>query len=312
MAPENLSPSPAAILLALLPLFHACSLPDDTAAVVNGREISTADLERSYKEFLSQFGEISSPGERDTPRTRRALLDRLIDRELMMQEVERRGLNPTEADIAAAVTNMRGELKDAEFEIVLADAGLSLEEWREGVVRDLALERLQQADVYDALEVSSEEIDAYRARHRNEYELPEEVRASQILVRTREEAREASRRIRSGEPFEAVAREVSLSPDAERGGDLGYFSRGQMPQEFDAVVFSLPPGKLSPVVETTYGHHLFLVSDRREARSLSDEEVREKVRATLLAAKREEAFRSWLASLRAGADIRYNDAVIEE
>lgn len=326
MISKNASPSPARtptartprlraaalLVLTLLPSFPSCSLPDDTAAVVNDREISAADLERSYEEFLSQFVEISPPGEEEAARTRKALLDRLIDRELMLQEVEKANLHPTEGEIAGAVEKLRGGLKDGEFEAVLADAGLSLEKWREGVVRDLSLEKLQQAAVYDAVTVSDEEIDEYRARHRNDYEQPEEVRASQILVRTREEARQAAGRIRKGESFDAVARDVSLSPDAERGGDLGYFAKGQMPQEFDAVVFSLPPGKVSPVVETTYGHHLFFVADRREARRLSEEEIREEVRAILLASKREAAFRDWIESLRSSADIRYNDDVVNE
>lgn len=324
MISKNASPSPArtpaartprlqaAALLLLLPSLPSCSLPDDTAAVVNNREIPAVDLERSHEKFLSQFGEISSPGAEEAARTRKALLDRLIDRELMVQEVEKANLHPTETEIAGAVAKLRGGLKAGEFESVLADAGLSLEEWREGVVRDLSLEKLQQVAVYDTVSVSDGEIEEYRARHRNDYELPEEVRASQILVRTREEARKAAGRIRKGEPFDTVARDLSLSPDAESGGDLGYFARGQMPQEFDAVVFSLPPGKLSPVVETTYGHHLFLVTDRREARRLSDEEIREEVRTTLLASKRELAFRTWIESLRSRADIRYNDDVIEE
>ncbi len=324
MTSKNTSPSPARtptalrlhaaalLLLALLPSLPSCSLPDDTAAVVNNRKIPSVDLERSHEEFLSQFGEMSSPGAEESARTRKALLDRLIDRELMVQEVEKGNLHPTETEIAGAVAKLKGGLKDAEFGTVLADAGLSLEEWREGVVRDLSLERLQQIAVYKTVSVSAGEIEEYRARHRNDYELPEEVRASQILVRTREEARKAAGRIRKGESFDAVARDVSLSPDAESGGDLGYFARGQMPQEFDAVVFSLPPGKLSPVVETTYGHHLFLVTDRKEDRRLSEEEIREEVRTILLASKRELAFRTWIESLRSSADIRYNEDVINE
>jgi peptidyl-prolyl cis-trans isomerase C len=117
---------------------------------------------------------------------------------------------------------------------------------------------------------------------------------------------EARRRIRGGEDFGGVAREISLSPDAEDGGDLGFFSRGQMPQEFEAVIFSLSRGKLSSVVETSYGHHLFLLTERREARQRSTEEAREEIREILFAEKAEEAFHSWMLTLRKDADIRYN------
>ena len=164
---------------------------------------------------------------------------------------------------------------------------------------------------YEIDEKYDEELADYTRRHRGEKEeRAEEIRASQILVRTREEASKARARIKGGEDFAAVAEEVSLSPDGERGGDLGYFSRGQMPQEFDAVVFNLKTGRLSRVIETTYGYHLFLVTDRREAHQKSDEEVEEEIRRILLAEKGERAFRSWVASLRESAQIRYNDNIL--
>lgn len=318
-APPPAGPSPtfslgpvtgAVLLAALFTGPAACSLPDETAVVVNGREIETAELEKTYEEFLSQLGEVVPSGAAEAARTRKALLDRLVDRELMMEEVEKRSLRPDEEEVARETERLRGDLTDLEFETVLADADLSPEQWREQVFRDLSLEKLQQEVVFSNLEVSEEEIDEYLRGHSEDYELSEEVRASQILVRTREEALQAAKRLRGGESFADVAREASLSPDGEGGGDLGYFARGQMPQEFDAVVFSLPVGKLSSVVETTYGHHLFLVTDRREARRKSDEEIRQELRGMLLTGKREQAFGAWMASLREKADIRYNEKVI--
>jgi peptidyl-prolyl cis-trans isomerase C len=298
------------LLAALLTVPASCSLSDETAVVVNGRKIETAELERAYEKFLSQFGEVVPTGAAEATRTRKALLDRLVDRELMMEVVEKQSLRPDEAAVAREAERLRGDLTDHEFETILADAGLGTEQWRKQVFRDLSLEKLQQEAVFSSLEVPEEEIDEYLRGHSEDYELSEEVRASQILVRTREEALQAAKRIRGGVPFADVAREASLSPDGEGGGDLGYFARGQMPQEFDAVVFSLPVGKLSPVVETTYGHHLFLVTDRREARRKSEEEIRQELRRMLLTGKKEQAFGAWMTSLREKADIRYNEKVI--
>jgi peptidyl-prolyl cis-trans isomerase C len=300
-------------LVFLVPLaFSSCSLPDETAAVVNGREIATAELESAYEQSLSQFGEMVPPGAAESRKIRKALLDRLIERELMLRKAESRNLHPTEEELAAAVRRLRGDLQERDFNAVLEEAGLERSQWIARIAEDLSLEKLQEEEVYRHVKVSEEELTDYIRRHREEdgEERPEEIRASQILVRTREEAVEAAKRIRGGEDFAAVAKEVSLSPDSEDGGDLGYFSRGQMPQEFDAVVFNLKAGKPSGVVETTYGYHLFLVTDRREAHRKSDEEVREELRRILKARKGEKAFRSWLATLRDNAQIRYNEEII--
>jgi len=277
--------------------------------MVNDRPVSFARLDDSYDAFIAQFGEMAPPGEEEALRVRRVLLDRLIDQELMMQEVERKGLSPSEEDVGREAKIVQGGLQDEEFKRVLGEAGYSLEEWKGKLFLDLAVERLQQEVVYDTVKVSEKEIGAYLEDHRTDFEEPEQVRASQILVRTREEAVEARRRIRGGEDFGGVAREISLSPDAEDGGDLGFFSRGQMPQEFEAVIFSLSRGKLSSVVETSYGHHLFLLTERREARQRSTEEAREEIREILFAEKAEEAFHSWMLTLRKDADIRYNGKI---
>jgi parvulin-like peptidyl-prolyl isomerase len=312
--PRSVAFGPAALLCALLIglslSLSSCSLPDETAAVVNDKPLPTNRLEAAYEGFLDQFGEIAPPGEAEALRVRKALLDRLIDQELMMQEVHRRNLLPSEEEVSAETSRTQGGLQDAEFNRVLGEAGLSREEWKEKLTLDLAVEKLQQQVVYDSVTVSEEEIADYLALHRTDFEEPEKVRASQILVRTREEAVEAGKRIRSGEPFADVAREISLSPDSEKGGDLGFFARGQMPQEFEAVIFSLSKGKPSSVVETTYGYHLFLMTERREARRRSEEDVRGDIRRMLVAEKGEKAFRDWLDELRQSADIRYNKKVI--
>ena len=291
--------------------FHSCSLPDETAAEVNGRAIATAELESAYEQSLAQFGEMVPPGAEESRRIRQALLDRLIDRELILQEAANRGLRPTEEEIASTARKLQGDLQERDFKAVLEEAGRERSQWAERIAEDLSLEKLKEEVVYPHVKVSEEELTDYTRRHRQKKEeRPEEIRASQILVRTREEAAKAKKRIKGGEDFAAVAGEVSLSPDGERGGDLGYFSRGQMPQEFDAVVFNLKTGKLSAVVETTYGYHLFLVTDRRAAHQKSDDEVSEDLRRTLLAQKREEAFRSWVVALRENAQIRYNENIL--
>lgn len=302
-------------LFLLVPLvslaFSSCSLPDETAAVVNGRAIATAELESAYERSLAQFGEMVPPGAAESRRIRKALLDRMIDRDLMLQEAVNRNLRPTEDEIAATVRQLQGDLQERDFKAVLDEAGMARSQWIERVAENLSLEKLQEEEVYRHVKVSEEEVADYIRRHREKgEERPEEVRASQILVRTREEAVKAAKRIKGGADFAEVAKDISLSPDAEGGGDLGYFSRGQMPQEFDAVVFNLKAGKLSAVVETTYGYHLFLVTDRRAAHRKSDEEIGEELRRILLARKREKAFQSWVIALRESAQIRYNEKVV--
>lgn len=89
-----------------------------------------------------------------------------------------------------------------------------------------------------------------------------EVKASHILVETEQEAINLKEEILSGKPFEDVAAEHSLCPSGARGGDLGFFGRGQMVSEFEKAAFSLKVGELSDPVRTNFGWHLILVTDQ--------------------------------------------------
>lgn len=90
-----------------------------------------------------------------------------------------------------------------------------------------------------------------------------EVRAEHILVKTKAEAVNLENKIENGENFEALAKKYSMCPSGQRGGDLGYFSRGQMVQPFENTAFDMAIGEVSEPVQTQYGWHIIKVLDKR-------------------------------------------------
>lgn len=88
------------------------------------------------------------------------------------------------------------------------------------------------------------------------------VKASHILVKTQEEALKIRKEIVGGKSFEQAAKEYSMCPSKDDGGDLGFFCRGMMVPEFEKAAFSLPVSKLSMPVKTEFGWHLIMVTDR--------------------------------------------------
>jgi peptidyl-prolyl cis-trans isomerase C len=152
-------------------------------------------------------------------------------------------------------------------------------------------------------------VDYYR-HHRENMAIPEAVRAAHIIKNVdnktpAEDALTAIRavddRIKAGETFESIADEVSDCPGG--GGDLGWFPRGQMVPEFDAVVFALKPGKISPVFRTAFGFHIAKVHERAEERMASFEEARPQIERQLLAEKHQKALERLCDYLRARATV---------
>ena len=127
------------------------------------------------------------------------------------------------------------------------------------------------------------------------YNRPERVHARHILrtlaadapaaevERVRGEIEAAKKRIEGGEAFEAVAAEVSQDPGSQsRGGDLGFFARGQMVKPFEDAAFALAPGQISDPVKTDFGFHLIQLEERQEALTKPLESVREEIATDLL------------------------------
>ena len=89
------------------------------------------------------------------------------------------------------------------------------------------------------------------------------VKASHILVGTEKEANNILNQINAGTSFEELAKKHSTCPSGKKGGDLGFFGRGQMVKEFEVSAFGLEPGQVSAPIKTQFGYHLIKVTGKR-------------------------------------------------
>lgn len=145
----------------------------------------------------------------------------------------------------------------------------------------------------ESMEIADEEVRAYYEQRPDEFSRQEQVHARHILLRvgaerSAEEAEselsEIRGQIEAGADFAALAGEISEDPGSSaRGGDLGFFGRGQMVPEFEEAAFSAQPGDLVGPVRSDFGYHLIQVLDRQPAGRVPFEEARERVRSQLLA-----------------------------
>jgi parvulin-like peptidyl-prolyl isomerase len=152
-------------------------------------------------------------------------------------------------------------------------------------------------------------VDYYR-QHRETMAIPEAVRAAHIIKNIDENSpeeaalagiRAVEERIKAGEAFETIADELSDCPG--NGGDLGWFPRGQMVPEFEAVVFALKPGEISPVFRTAFGFHIAKVYQHADERMATFEEAKSQIERHLLTEKHQKALERLCDHLRAKATV---------
>ena len=246
---------------------------DKIVAKVNGKPITEVDMTLAEAEIGSELGQLP-PAAR-----RRILAEFLIENQLF-------------ADVAEGQK--------------LA-AGATLEErvayWRRRALRDLFFDASVRAAVRDAdaRAVYDKQVGAVKA--------PEEVRARHILVKEKEKAREIAEKIKHGTDFEALAKEFSLDPGSkDRGGDLGYFVKGQMVPPFEAAVFALKAGEVSEPIETQFGWHIIKLEDKRQRPPPPFEAVKERIVNQMILEKAQAA----VTDLRGKAKIEFVDADIRK
>lgn len=258
-------------------------------------------------QFRQEFAKTLPPDQKLTGEEKgelqRSYLVQLIDRELALAEALRQGLSVPPAEVDTALLEHRRDYPDGAFEEMLRERGISFEEWRQDLEKGLLMEKAVQQAVRAAVTIEEGEIRDYFNRHRDDFDRPAQVRARQIVVGSEEEGERILSQLRQGESFEGMARRFSLSPDSEEGGDLGFFARGEMPPEFEKVVFAIPEGQISDLVKSEYGYHLFRVEEKREAMRQTLDQVREEIRTLLRAEKEELNYQEWLRGLRSKAVI---------
>lgn len=289
------------LLLAMGLLLFACSRDEKPLLRIGTEEISRAEFRQ---ELLPLRDELTQLQPEQQKLLLRQALSQLIDRQLLQTEALRRGISVSEAEIQQAMSDLRGNFSNTEYREMLVRSGQDPDRWQEQLRTRLLNEKVASRIARDQVKITEQEVEEYYLQHLAEYRHPEQLQARQMLLKSKEEANELRNRLLAGAPFAELAREHSLSPDRETGGDLGLFSRGQLPPEFDKVLFELTPGRVSLPVKTPYGIHLFLVEKRLKAGVLPREEVSEAIRVSLRKKKETELYLHWLQELRENSEIQ--------
>ena len=146
--------------------------------------------------------------------------------------------------------------------------------------------------------------------NKEQFAVPARWRASHILVATAVEAQQVKAELEAGADFAELAKERSKDTAAEKGGDVGYFSEGQLVPEFEAGCFALDPGELSDPIETQFGFHIIKLIDKQEAGVQEFAKVRDIISKEMERQKQQERLTVLFDDLRAKAEVTINEELI--
>ncbi len=302
------------LIILLVFLVNFSSAMSATLVTVNDYPISEATLGQE-KIFLTADAarrNLIKPSGQHAAVNNRELIEILIDRQLLLQEAQRRKV-PLKSTLVRKA--WRDFLHLQHEDPTGLFAGLDHQAALGRIKSGLLIERLLQRTVLRSLNVSNQEIETFYESNPDLLQTRYMIRARHIMIKvsgsaTDEEKLSAYDKIShiqqlalDGNNFAALAVEYSECPSKSRGGDLGFFSRDQVIDEFGQAAFSLPLGHLSPIFETRFGYHLIMVTDSKPAELMSLEQARPLIKRLLYHRKAKDAVNTFLKKLRQQARI---------
>lgn len=275
-------------------------------AKISGEEIIKEEFNEMFNIFKTQYEQQFGTevwdqeveGRRFGDVAREKLLDMLIDEKLQMKRAAELGIVITDDEVNAEIENARKYFDSEEkFNEFLKGQGIDLEYFKESVKKDLTLNKLIEK-LTENIEVTEEELKNYYDSHQDEFA---SVKASHILLDTKEEAEKMLAKVKAGENFAELAKQHSKDPSAkENSGDLDYFRHGDMVEPFEKAAFALKPGEISEIVQTDFGFHIIKVEDSKLDKL---EDVKEQLKGNMLYEKKSLEYERLLEEMRKNEDI---------
>jgi len=308
------------IALAVVSLLSAGTVSAEVVerivAKVNGDIVTLTELEEQVEVALQQLGPASSPEEEEArkERIRREVLDSIINNMLVLQVAEDRGLRVPSRFFDEWKQNIMSEMNigsEEELERQVALQGSTMEGLRDRFEEGLLLQEIRRMEVDNKVSVSEPEIEERYRTNIEDYTTPRRIRLREIVVRFDEtnevekgrKARRLLQDIRQGADFAEVARMHSESGSSSAGGDLGFFSEGELTEALAEVAFQLDPGEVSEIIRLDTAFYIIRVEEKFEAEVKPLEEVRDEVGDAIFEEKMSEQMDRFVQRLRERAKI---------
>ena len=287
---------------------------DRIIAYVNDDIITLSELNERTNAFVAarRQNPFLREEEQSLEEIRRNILDLLINERLAAQEISRLKISVSDEEMAEAIGTILREnrLTQETLEAKLRQDGKTIEDLREQIKAGLEQKKLVNREVSSKTVITDEMIQAYYEDHIEEFQRKERWRIQDIYLpftptdtleeRThlRNVAKRILERLRTEGDFTSLAKRYSQGPGAEAGGDLGFFSKGELEPVLEAAIEALKPGEVSPDIETTRGIHIIKLTEVDKTPAKPLEEVEGTIRDLLYRREVDFRYREWLSGLR--------------
>ncbi|MHC4664944.1 MAG: peptidylprolyl isomerase [Planctomycetota bacterium] len=303
----------------------------DVAVTVNGVDITEAAVDA---EVALQFSKMRLPAEMPPQivetykkQLRQQALEEMIVEQMLEEEVKAAKIVITEEDVIAYLkesgSRQQPPLSLEDIKALIEAKGQNFDEVKKQIraSKGMKYQKLMEAQFAGKIKVTEEDAEKYYSQNTKQFETPEQVRASHILITpdtkdpntdpneakvgAKAKTEELLKQVKAGADFAALAKTNSGCPSAAKGGDLGFFGRGRMVPSFEKAAFESKVGQVTDIVETRFGYHIIQVTARKDPNVVTFAQAKDDIMNRLTQQKQAELAKQYIESLKAKANIVY-------
>ncbi len=284
-------------------------------AVVNDEVITQQDVDQLLSVLYAQYSQEYKGDEllQKMEQVKKDILNQIIEDKLVLSKAKELGIKITESEINERLDYIKKSFsKEKEFYKTLETQGITVANLKDMYTDKIMMKKLVDYEVKSKISVLPSETSSYYEKHGGQFMEKVQYRVKNILIKAKDEAAfELARiemdnvynKLKQGEDFDALAKQYSQGPNAEKGGDIGYIEKGQMLETLDKAIFKLKPGEFSEPVKSEIGYHIFKVEDIKSEKPAGFEEAQKDIQMILFQDKFKVMVNEWLSNLKKKAYI---------
>ncbi|MFA5168593.1 MAG: peptidyl-prolyl cis-trans isomerase [Candidatus Omnitrophota bacterium] len=295
-------------------------LLDRVVAVVNDEVITQAELDIFLRPIYAQYSKEYSGSElmKAINEVRQKILSQMIEDKLVYQEAVQMGIEVKDEEVEKTFQEFKAKMENpGALDEILEREGLTMKALRERLKKQTMVRQLQDREIRSKVVVSPAEVEAFFKNNPDRFKAKERVRVKSLTIKKSEEARGKgltdekakqriqllTQKIRDNHNFDQIVKDFSEDSHAKQEGPGEWIERGAMIESLDEVIFKVPLGGVTEVVETPIGYHVFRVEAKEPEKVRTFDEVKDQIAGYLFQEKSSARFRDWMEEIKKAAYI---------
>jgi len=280
----------------------------DTVIKVGNRSFTTEDLKRIVNIISFENG----IPDKTVWASINSLIDRIVEDSLILEYGKAMGITLSENELRQSIKDISRDYPLNSFKETLLSRCIDYNEWVERLKEQKLLKKIIEKKTEMLPPISHLSIASYYKEHVMEFRHSSRANVIQVVSETRKDAEAIMARIRGGEKLIDLAKQESIYSTPQNDYDINWITKDIFPSQLSDIIFSIPIGEISDIIETTYGYHIIKVLQREPEGQRGILEVKDEIENILLENAREEHYQEWLGELKNNYNIRINHSLLDK